>query len=121
MAGQVEQLRRRMLSRGDHLYTSTLTVGEILVKPVAAHQTQLADRYLAFFQRPSIAVLPFDPKAASLYARIRQDPTIARPDAIQLACAAAASTDLFITNDARLSCKVVSGIDFIASLDRAPL
>jgi hypothetical protein len=37
-----------------------------------------------------------------------------------LACAAAASFDLFITNDARLQSKHVQGIQFVVSLDRAP-
>jgi len=41
------------------------------------------------------------------------------PDAIQLACAAAAH--LFITNDDRLSRKQVPGVKFIASLDQAHL
>ena len=39
-------------------------------------------------------------------------------DAIQLACAATAETNLFVTNDARLSRKVVSGVDFIVPLDQ---
>jgi predicted nucleic acid-binding protein len=43
------------------------------------------------------------------------------PDAIQLACAAAASVDLFITNDERLRVKHVDGIQFIVPLSRAPL
>jgi predicted nucleic acid-binding protein len=108
-----------MLARGDQLYTSTLTVGEILIKPVVSHHPELAERYLAFFRRPSITVLPFDFKAAPLYARVREDRTIRPPDAVQLACAAAAEIDLFITNDARLSQKVVSGVNFISSLERA--
>jgi predicted nucleic acid-binding protein len=41
------------------------------------------------------------------------------PDAIQLACATNARCDLFITNDDRLSQKIVPGIQFIASLERA--
>ena len=40
---------------------------------------------------------------------------------VQLACAAAAGTDLFITNDDRLSRKNVRGIHFIQSLDKATL
>ena len=44
--------------------------------------------------------------------------TTRAPDAIQLACAAAGGTDLFITNDDRLSRKNVPGIAFIQSLQR---
>jgi predicted nucleic acid-binding protein len=47
-----------------------------------------------------------------------EDPT---PDAIQLACAAAAGIDLFITNDDRLSKFHVQGIHFITGLDQAPI
>ena len=43
------------------------------------------------------------------------------PDAIQLACAAAARMDMFITNDRRLSGKNVAGIHFIQSLGQAAL
>jgi predicted nucleic acid-binding protein len=116
---QVKHLRRRMLHRGDRLYTSTLSVGEILVKPVAVRRSDLAEGYLTFFRRPGINVLPFDFKAATFYGRIRQDKAIRAPDAIQLACAAAADIDLFITNDVRLSDSVVPGINFITSLERA--
>jgi len=116
---QVRHLRQRMLHRGDRLYTSTLSVSEILVKPEAVSRSDLAERYLTFFRRPGVNVLPFDFKAATFYGRIRQDKAIRAPDAIQLACAAAAGIDLFITNDVRLSDSVVPGINFISSLERA--
>ncbi len=66
-------------------------------------------------------MLPFDTQAAGIYARLRCDRSIRAPDAIQLACAAAAGVDLFITNDAHLQAKHVEGIQFIVSLERAPL
>jgi hypothetical protein len=43
------------------------------------------------------------------------------PDAIHLSCAAAAGTDLFITNDTRLSNVSVPGIQFVVSLDSSPI
>ena len=54
-------------------------------------------------------------------AAIRADRTIRAPDTIQLACAAAAGVDLFITNDDRLSRKVMPGVKFITSLAGAYL
>ena len=110
-----------MTSRGDQLFTSALTLGEILVKPLAVQRPDLVQRYVALFRHPSITVVPFDLDAASFYARIRQDRSIHRGDAMQLACAAAAGIDLLITNDSRLSQKVIPGINFISSLERAPL
>lgn len=121
LADRVAQLRRRMLARGDRLYTSTLSVAEVLVKPFSAQRTDLTDRYLAFFRHPRVTILPFDLSAATSYARIRQDQTIKPPDAIQLACAASAEIDLFVTNDARLSQKVIPGIKFISNLAQAQI
>jgi predicted nucleic acid-binding protein len=110
-----------MLRRGDALYTSAFTLGEILVQPIALNRPDLADRYRAFFRDPGITVLPFDLATSAHYARIRQDRRIRPEDAIQLACAAAVEMDLFITNDDRLSRRVVDGIRFITSLDAAPV
>ena len=117
----VENLRRRMLQRDDRLYTSAMTVGEILVKPVAMGNLALADRYRAIFASPSVTVTAFDLAAADVYSRIRQDRSIQPADAIQLACAASAEADLFITNDDRLSQRNIPGLKFITSLSRAPI
>lgn len=118
---QTAEVRRRMIDRGDKLYTSALTVGEILVRPVAAGSSEVEAHYRAFFRRPGIVVLPFDEAAAPHYARIRQDRGIQKPDALQLACAATVGIDLFLTNDERLSRKAVPGIQFITGLTRAPI
>ncbi len=120
-ASQVVEVRKRMMARGDHLYTSSLTVGEILLKPSEEGRAELFQRYRAFFHSPAITVVPFDNKAAMHYAGIRKDRAVSRPDAIQLACAACAEIDLFITNDARLSTKAIPGIKFITALEKAPL
>lgn len=120
-AERVDQLRRRMLVRADQLYTSTLTVGEVLAKPIRQQRLDLVDQYLAFFRRSSMNLLTFDLKAAQFYARLRGDLTIRPPDGIQLACAAAANIDLFITNDNRLSKMTVPEIHFIVNLERAPI
>ena len=65
-------------------------------------------------------LLPFEEKAAIVYARLRLDRSLRPPDAMQLACAATADVDLFITNDTRLHFKQVPGIQFIVPLDRLP-
>ena len=118
----VEDLRRRMLRRNDRLFTSAMTVGEVLVQPFATGNTELADRYRKLFNGPHLTVSPFDFKAAEVYARIRQDRAVRPADAIQLACAEAAQADLFITNDDRLSQKNIPGISFfITSLSRVPM
>lgn len=68
-----------------------------------------------------VYLLDFDAGCAPRYAAIRADRTIKAPDAIQLACAAAAGVDLFITNDHRLSRKHVADVKVITSLERASL
>lgn len=117
----VADMRARMLRRNDRLITSTMTVGEILVKPVSQNNTALADRYRKLFASSVVTLAAFDLAAAEAYAHIRQDRSILPPDAIQLACAASTGVDLFITNDDRLSQKNVRGVRFITSLNRAPI
>jgi predicted nucleic acid-binding protein len=117
---RVRDLRRAMVARGDQLLTSTLTLGEVLVKPIEQGDQELVGMYEDAITRTSV-MIPLDVKAAKTYAALRSDRTLRAPDAIQLACAAAAGVDLFITNDTRLQSRHVEGIQFIVSLDRAPL
>ena len=117
-ADQVVALRQWMIERKDELLTSALTLGEVLVKPIEAGDEELRRRYEHAIGA-SATVLPFDAPVAPIFADIRRDRSIRAPDAIQLACASAAGTDLFITNDDRLSKKNIRGIQFIQSLEKA--
>lgn len=117
---RVVALRERMVERSDELFTSTLTLGEILVRPVEAGDEDLVRHYEQAIMAAA-TVLPLDRRAAVAFAGIRRDRSIAPPDAIQLACASVAGVDMFITNDQRLSRKVVPGIHFIQSLANAAL
>jgi predicted nucleic acid-binding protein len=119
LAKRVKELRRAMLERGDQLLTSTLTLGEVLVKPLERGDEELAAKYQHAITTTSV-LLPLDLKAARIYAALRSDRSLRAPDAVQLACAGAAGVDLFITNDARLHSKHVEGVQFIVSLERAP-
>jgi predicted nucleic acid-binding protein len=113
-------LRTKMLRRGDQLVTSSLTLGELLVKPTAQGDTELCRRYVKHITASSV-VVPLDEEAARLYAVLRCDRTLRSPDAIQLACAGVARVDLFVTNDARLHGKQVAGVQFIVPLERVPI
>jgi predicted nucleic acid-binding protein len=119
-ANRVAALLARMRERDDELVTSMLTLGELLVRPLAAGDNQLAERYQSVLSS-NTTLIAFDRTCVLPFARVRNDRTLKAPDAIQLACAAAAGVDLFITNDDRLAKKVIPGIQFIVSLDRAPL
>ena len=81
-------------------------------------RTKVADQVWVVAAQ-AVMLVPFDREAARRYALIRQDRAIRAPDALQLACAATARTDLFVTNDERLSRCTVPGIQFITSLDHA--
>jgi predicted nucleic acid-binding protein len=111
----------RLSDRGDLVLTSTLTVGEVLVKPIEKGDQVLEARYRRIFDDPGARILPFDRAAGEIFAQIRQNRWIKPADAIQLATAATARADLFITNDDRLTTATVPGIQFIVSMDRAPL
>jgi uncharacterized protein len=112
-------LRNKMLRRGDLLVTSAFTLGEILVKPTAAGDTELCRKYVEGLTGVSL-IIPFDVEAAKRYAVLRCDLSLRSPDAIQLACAGIARVDLFVTNDNRLHGKQVAGVQFIVPLDRVP-
>ncbi len=120
LSRRVQRLRASMLLRGDQLLTSALTLGEILVKPAEEGDSDLCARYENAITASSV-VVPFDVKAAKLYAALRRDRALRAPDAVQLACAGSVGTDLFITNDIRLRNKTVPGIQFIVSLENAPV
>jgi predicted nucleic acid-binding protein len=118
-AARIRGILERMSKRHDELLTSTLTLGEVLVKPLESNDESLADQYEKLLSSPGVSVLPFDRDSARIYARLRRDRGLKSPDAIQLACAASARCDMFLTNDDRLSKKIVPGIQFIVSLDQA--
>ena len=106
-----------MAVRGDDLITSALAPGELLLKPLAVGDRLLADQYERMLFLPGVRVVPFTERAARIYGTLRADKNLRAPDAIQLASAAAA--DMLVTNDARLSRRIIPGIHFITSLEQA--
>lgn len=119
-AQMVEDLYKKMLDRRDQLLTSTLTVGEVLVKPTAMGDDSLCRQYERTLNRTAM-VIPLDANVARRYAMVRATTSIKGPDAVQLACASQAGVDLFITNDNHLKGRHVDGIQFIVALDQVPL
>jgi predicted nucleic acid-binding protein len=115
--GRVQQIFDRMRERQDQLCTSTFAVGETLVGFHKRHATETADRVRAFFREGPVEVIPYVLETADRYAEIRAGSGLSSADAIHLACAATAGTDLFLTNDKKLVGKVIPGIQFIAGLD----
>ena len=118
---RANEIFERLSHRGDQIVTSALTLGEVLVKPIRVGDRILEARYRSLLKEPEVRVLVFDRAAGEILAHVRQDRAIKAPDAIQLATAAAAGCDLFITNDDRLMSARVPGIHFITSMERAPI
>jgi len=114
----VHALRRKMLAAGIGLVTSSMTLGELMAGPRRNGQESIALQYKAALSQ-SATVVPFDDRAADLYATVRAQTRVKQPDAIQLACAASHGVELFITNDNNL-CKLrVPGVHFIVSTETA--
>jgi predicted nucleic acid-binding protein len=114
---RVAEIHARMAARGDTLCTSVFTVGEVLTGPYCKGAADEAAHIRAAFESPQIELIPFTLDAADRYARIRGANRVAPADAIHLASAASAETDLFLTNDHALQRLVIPGIQFIGGLD----
>jgi uncharacterized protein len=116
-AKRVDAIHSRMAQRGDLLITGTFTFGEVLAGAYRKGAPKLADESRRMLRRVVAEVIPFTIETADRYAQIRGSLGIAPADAIHLASAAEAGSDLFLTNDKSLLGKIVPGIQFIASLD----
>jgi predicted nucleic acid-binding protein len=114
---RVLHILSRMQERGDELCTSAFSLAELLVGPYKQGASEVSERIRSVFEGPEITVLPFTTQVADQYARIRAQMNVSPADAIHLACAADADTDLFLSNDAYLVGKSVRGIKFIAGID----
>lgn len=115
---RVDAIWSRMQERDDRLITGALAFGEVLAGAYkrGANDERIRD-VKAELEMAVSAVIPFTAATADMYGRIKGSLRIPSADAIHLACAASAGTDLFLTNDNNLVGKVIPGIQFIAGLD----
>lgn len=82
---------------------STISLTEILVKPIREGNLALEKQYkLLFAHFPNLAVVPIDNPVAERAAFLRGKYGMKTPDALVLASAILAKADLFVTNDLRL-------------------
>lgn len=115
---RVDAIWSRMQERNDELITGSLALGEVFAGAFrgGANNDRIRDVKAAMKIAVS-AVIPFTAETAEVYAQVRASLKVAAADAIHLACAAGAGTDLFLTNDKNLVGKVIPGIQFIAGID----
>jgi predicted nucleic acid-binding protein len=114
----VHALRQKMLAAGIGLVTSAMTLGELMTGPRRDGQEAIALQYHAALTQAA-SIVPFDNKAADLYATIRAQTRVKQPDGIQLACAGAHGVELFVTNDDKLWKLRVPAVHFIVSIETA--
>ena len=97
--------------------TSYLAIGELLTGAQAAKDGEVHRAIQETVSQIGFNLLPFDAMAVEPFAMLRSRERLRVADAIHLACAAAASVDLFITGDKALTKLHVPGIKFIRGLD----
>jgi predicted nucleic acid-binding protein len=96
--------------------TSTITLAEILTKPLVDKNFTLVDE-IKFTIRAfsTLSMVAIDEKLAEAAALIRARYAIRLPDALQIAAAIQGEATLFITNDRRL--KKVDGVEVLVLSD----
>lgn len=117
-APQVRRVLERCQDRRDTLLTSCLAVGEVMVGRDRGRVAYEGIRQV--IEEMGFTLVPFDEQCMGTFAMLRAEMRLKAPDAIHLACAAAARTDLFLTNDQQLLQRrlYVPGIQFIGDFTR---
>lgn len=83
--------------------TSTVTLVEVLVRPLREKNSALAAQYQdILIHSENLTVYPLSPEIAHAAAELRATLNLRTPDAIQVATARVNGADTFITNDVRL-------------------
>ncbi len=114
---RIADLYQEMLEQEDTLITSTLTLGELIAQPLRQGRKDIAEQYVRLLSEGErFQMITFDQRAAEYYGKIRAETSVRQPDAIQLACAVAAGTSRFVTNDSSLWKVTVPGIEEICGL-----
>ena len=114
---RIQETMLRSRKRGDQLFTSYLSLGEIMA---GVQETANPTRSIIIretLEEFGFTFLPFDSGSVGPFSKLRSAQKLRAPDAIQLACAASAGIDLFLTGDKQLTKLDVPGIQFIADFN----
>ena len=83
--------------------TSSITLLEVLVKPIKANEFYIAEQYKnVLMKAPGIKILDVTASISERAARLRAHYNLRTPDAIQCATSISAGADYFFTNDRQL-------------------
>jgi len=118
---RADELLARSLRRRDALFTSYLALGEVLAGVEKSKKPKVADVVQDTLSEMGFSFLPFSEGAVTPFSKLRAHTKLKAPDAIHLACAAAAGIDLYLTGDTELFKLDVPGIQFIADFNSSVL
>lgn len=118
---KVRSLLARSYQRGDVLLTSYLALGEVMAG--IPQGSPVAGTLLSTLEEMGFAFVEFNRGSVEPFRQLRSLHKLKAPDAMQLACASSAKTDLFLTGDKELIRKKLyaPGIQFIADFENPPL
>jgi len=117
-ASDVKRTLERCYERKDTLLTSCLAVGEVMAG--ASGDRSDAEIARTTIREMGFSLVPFDENCMATFGKLRSEMRLKAPDSIHLACAAAAKTDMFLTNDVQLLQRrlYVPGIQFIGDFTK---
>ena len=85
------------------IVTSTITLLELLVKPLKQSRDDLVDEYKKIFEESeNIELINLNPEISEISAKIRAKNGIRIPDAVQIGTSIYSHANFFLTNDKRL-------------------
>ncbi|HOO71590.1 MAG TPA: PIN domain-containing protein [Spirochaetota bacterium] len=101
---------------GNQLFTSVITLSEVLTQPLKNNRNDLVEKYKNFLlSSDDFTVYSIDPLISEKSALLRARYSIRTPDAIQLAVGIENNATLFVTNDTKL--KKIKEIDVFVLQD----
>jgi predicted nucleic acid-binding protein len=84
--------------------TSTITLMEIIVKPLSIGRNDIARKYEALLMNfPNLEVVDLDRDVIRQAARLRPEYRLRPPDALQVSACVLSGAEVFITNDRQIS------------------
>jgi len=114
---RAEALLTRARRRGDSLFTSYLSLGEVMAGAGKSPRPEKTMAVRETLREMGFAFLTFDGGAVQPFSVLRGREKLKIADSIHLACAASAGIDLFLTGDKQLTKLDVPGIQFIADFN----
>jgi len=118
---RADSLLARSRRRGDLLFTSCLAAGELMAGVERFDQPIKTAAVRKTLDEIGFRFLPFDANAMRPFSFLRGREKLKVGDAINLACAASAGMDLYLTGDKQLVRLDVPGIQFIAEFSSSIL